>query len=248
VSLVSVDGVLYAIGGFWTSQNAQDPAQRSGSGPYYSIAWSADLGNSWQTALWSTPSMLGTFLNFGRDNAGAIDSYVYVYYMRSGDRQHVFLKRVANNQLLADPSAPGIYQYLSAVTAHGRAARWSAAEPEARAIFRDPNNVDYPDVVYDLKLHRYLMTVGHYRSGSYSDASIGQFGLFESPHPWGPWSTIEYGDDWGLYGRAAAGDFLGMHMPNKWVGLDGKSRWFVFSGLREWDSFNLIEARFEIRR
>jgi hypothetical protein len=248
VSLISIDGVLYAIGGFWTAQNTPDPTQRSEGGPFYTIAWSADLGHNWQTALWATPSMLGTFLNFGRDNAGAIDSYVYVYYLRSGDTQHLFLKRVAKDELLADPSAPGIYQYLSAITGHGRAARWSTSESDAHAIFRDPNNVDTPDVVYDGKLHRYLMTAGHYRSGADGDSSPGQFGIFESPHPWGPWSTIGYYDAWGHYGRAAAGDFLGMRMPNKWVGPDGKTRWFVFSGLHELDSFNIVGARFEVRR
>ena len=180
VSLVSIDGILYAIGGFWTSENTEDPAQRSGSGPLHTLAWSSDLGKSWQTAFWSTPSMLGTFLNFGRDNAGAIDAYVYIYYLRSGDQQHVFLKRVAKDQLRADPSVPGVYQYLSAVTRHGRAASWSTSESAARAIFRDPNNVDFPEVIYDRQLHRYLMTVGHYRTGNYSDSSVGQFGLFLS--------------------------------------------------------------------
>jgi hypothetical protein len=248
VSMVSVDGVLYAIGGFWTPENTEDPAHRNSSGPLNTLAWSSDLGKSWQTALWSAPSMLGTFLNFGRDNSGAIDSYVYLYYLRSGDHQNVFLKRVANDQLLADPSAPGVYQYLSAVTRHGRAASWSTSESDARAIFHDPNSVDFPDVVYDGALHRYLMTVGHYRTGFYSDASIGQFGIFEGSYPWGPWSTIGYYEDWGLYGRAAAGDFLGMRMPNKWAGIDGKSRWFVYSGLHELDSFNVIEARFTIHR
>jgi hypothetical protein len=79
VSLISIDGVLFASGGFWTSENTEDPVHRSGSGPIHTLAWSSDLGNSWQIASWSTPSMLGTFLNFGRDNAGAIDSYVYIY-------------------------------------------------------------------------------------------------------------------------------------------------------------------------
>jgi hypothetical protein len=248
VSLISVDGVLYAIGGFWTAENSRDPAHANGGGPFYSLAWSTDLGTSWQTALWSTPSMLGIFLNFGPDNEGAIDSYVYVYYLRRGDKQHVYLKRVAKDQLLADPSARGVYQYLSAVSGHGHAPHWSTSESEARAIFHDRNNVDLPDAVYDRKLHRYLMTVGHYRSGSYDDSSIGQFGIFEAPHPGGPWSTVAYYEDWGLYGAEAAGDFLGMHMPNRWVGGDGTTRWFVFSGLHELDSFNLVEARFTLTR
>jgi hypothetical protein len=246
VSVVSIDGVLYASGAFWTSENTEDPAHRNGGGPLHTLAWSSDLGNSWQVASWSTPSTLGTFLNFGRDNAGAIDSYVYVYYARNGDSQHVFLKRVAKDRLRIDPSSPGLYQYWSGLGRRGRAA-WSSSQADAIAIFRDSNNVDYPEVVYDGKLRRYLMTVGHYRSGNYDDASVGQFGLFEGPHPWGPWSTIGYYDDWGNYGGAAAGDYLGMQMPNKWTGMNGKTRWFVFSGLHELDSFNLVEARFETR-
>jgi len=248
LSMLSIDGVLYAIGGFWTTDNAADPAHKGGNGPWYSLAWSSDLGSHWQIAPWSGPSMLGTFLNFGRDYAGAIDSYAYIYYLRAGDRQHVYLKRVAKDHLLTDPSSPGVYQYLSAVDAHGRSASWSDSESQALAIFHDPQHVDLPDVVYDPKLRRYLMTIGHYRSGDDSDASIGQFGIFEAPHPWGPWSTVDYYDDWGRYGRAAAGDFLGIHMPNKWMGFGGRTRWFVFSGLHELDSFNLVEARFKIHR
>jgi hypothetical protein len=57
--------------------------------------------------------------------------------------------------------------------------------------------VDFPDVIYDRQLHRYLMTVGHYRTGFYSDSSIGQFEIFEGHHPWGPWSTIDYYDNRG---------------------------------------------------
>jgi hypothetical protein len=248
VSLVSIDGVLYAIGGFWTSHDTEDPVHTYDIGPFHALAWSSDLGETWQIAPWSTQSTLGTFLNFGPDNAGAIDSYVYIYYMRTDDKNHVYLKRVDKEQLRANPSTPGVYQYLTRLTEHERVASWSTSESEARAIFFDPNNVDYPDVVYDSKLRRYLMTVGHYRTGNSSDSSVGQFGIFEAPHPWGPWSTIDYYDDWGKYGAAAAGDFLGMHMPNKWAGRNGKTRWFVFSGLHELDSFNLIEARFTIRR
>jgi hypothetical protein len=248
LSMISVDGVLYATGGFWTSENSQDPAHHSGGGPFNSLAWSSDLGHRWQIAPWSVPSTLGSFLNFGPDDAGAIDSYVYVYYLRRNDRQHLYLKRVAKDRLQSDPSTPGVYQYWSGLRGLGRAASWSTSEPQARAIFIDPRSVDLPDVVYDSKLRRYLMTVGHYSSGNYDDSSIGQFGLFEAPHPWGPWSTIGYYDDWGNYGAASSGDFLGIHMPNKWVGSDGRTRWFVFSGLHEWDSFNLIEANFRIRR
>ena len=64
-SLISVGGVLYASGGFWTSQNTADPVHTSELGPLRTLAWSADLGKTWQLASWSTASSLGTFINFG---------------------------------------------------------------------------------------------------------------------------------------------------------------------------------------
>lgn len=244
VSLISVDGTLYAIGGFWTTRETAAPESRGGSGPYHSLAWSTDLGRSWQIAPWSTPTMLGTFLSFGRDDAGAIDSYVYIYYTRKDDPQHVFLKRIDRARLRVDPATPRAYEYRS--MADGRAV-WSGVESEAIPIFSDPNNIDSPEVVYDAALRRYLLVAGHYKSGRYADASPGQFGIFESRTPWGPWSTVAYYDDWGRF-PSSAGDFLGVHMPNKWATDRGRSRWLVFSGLHELDSFNLARARFKVHR
>jgi hypothetical protein len=242
VSLISVDGVLYATGGLWTSQNAPNPVHTSERGPLNTLVWSADLGTTWHIAPWSTPSPLGTFLNFGRDNAGAFDSYIYIYYVRELDRQHVYLKRVPKDHLQSNPSERGAYQYLTGVDARGRAKVWSTVETDAGAIFFDPNNVDYPEVVFDSKLRRYLMTVGHTPSDDDRDASIGKLGVFEAPHPWGPWATVGYYDDWGAFGRSATGDFLGLHIPLSWMSSNGKTLWCVFSGPKEFDSFNVVKG------
>jgi hypothetical protein len=247
VSMVSVDGIIYAIGALWTEANTADPVRKGSEGSLVTLVWSRDLGKSWQIAPWSSPKLMGTFLNFGRDNAGAIDSYVYIYYRREEDTTRLHLRRVAKDQLENDPATAGITQYFAGVDRAGRAV-WTSSESESQAIFHDQNNVDYPDVIYVATLNRYLMTVGHYRSGDFSDASIGQFGIFDAPHPWGPWSTVAYYDDWGNYGPDIAGDFLGVHIPLKWVGPKGTTLWFVFSGLHEWDSFNLIKASLRVRQ
>jgi hypothetical protein len=246
-SLISVDGIIYAIGGLWTEANAADPVRTGANGSLVTLVWSYDLGKSWQVAPWSSPALMGTFLNFGRDNAGAIDSFVYIYYRRAEDTTRLYLRRVAKDQLQNDPNTPGVNHYFAGLDPAGRAA-WSDNESEALAIFLDRNNVEYPDVIYVARLNRYLMTLGHYRSGNFRDASMGQFGIFEAAHPWGPWSTVAYYDDWGNYGRGIAGDFLGVHMPLKWVGSGGTTLWFVFSGLHEWDSFNLIQANLRVRQ
>jgi hypothetical protein len=246
-SLIAVDGVLYAIGDLWTTENSPDPVHTGENGPLHTLAWSTDFGKSWQIAPWSSTSTLGTFLNFGRDNAGAFDAYIYLYYARAGDRQHVYLKRVPKNRLTTDPSIPGVYQYLAGVDARGRPAAWSAQEADAVAIFFDANNVNTAEVVYDAALRRYLLTAGHYPSGREEDSSIGKVGLFEAPHPWGPWATIGYYDDWGSLGPDAQGDFLGLHVPVLWISADGRTLWCVFSGLHEFDAFNVVKATLKTR-
>jgi hypothetical protein len=246
-SLISIDGIIYAIGGLWTVDNAADPVRTGSNGSLVTLVWSRDLGKTWQIAPWSSPRLMGTFLNFGRDNAGAIDSYVYIYYRREDDTTRLYLRRVDKHQLQSDPAMAGVTEYFAGVDHAGHAV-WSSSASNAQAIFHDASNVEYPDVIYLAGLNRYLMTVGHYRSGHVSDASIGQFGIFESAHPWGPWSTVAYYDDWGNYGSGIAGDFLGVHIPLKWVGSGDTTLWFVFSGLHEWDSFNLIKANLRVRR
>jgi hypothetical protein len=244
VSMISIHGILYAVAGLWTQQNSDNPVLAGERGPLQTLIWSTDLGASWTIAPWSLDSSFGTFLNFGRDNAGASDRYVYIYYVRDGDHTRIRLKRVEAQRLRVDPATPGAYQYYAGRDAHAPSARWSAQESDAAAVFIDANHVDDPQVLYDAPLHRYLMTVGHNIPGG---ASIGKFGLFEAPRPWGPWATVGYYEDWGALGTAATGDYLGLSMSMKWSTKDGKTLWCIYSGLNAFDSFNVARATLATR-
>ena len=125
--------------------------------------------------------------------------------------------------------------------------RWEPHEAKATPVFTDRNNVEGPSAVYDAGLGRYLLTLGHYSSGNDDDSSAGQVGLFESPHPWGPWRTIGYYEDWGGLKAETRGDYLSLRIPSKWISADGRSLWAVFSGLKSFDSFNLIHGELEVR-
>ncbi len=247
-SMTSVGGVLYGSASLWTAANSLRPTHTSEGGPLQTLVWSSDLGKSWQIAPWHVRSGLGSFLNFGRDGAGAFDSWIYLYYLREADTRHLYLKRVPRGRLQSDPATPGLYEYLSSVGGAGRRVRWSARESDAAPVFFDANHVLSQDVAYDAALQRYLLTVGHYPSGDERDASVGRFGVFESPFPWGPWSTVAYYENWGDLRSASSGDFIEMHIPVKWIGEDGSTFWAVFSGLHAFDSFNLVRATLERRR
>lgn len=241
-SMAAVNGALYASASLWTSANTADPVAKGGQGPLNTLIWSDDLGVTWQIAPWRTELEPGAFLDFGRDSEAAFDGFVYVYYMRAGDSRHIFLKRVARELIREDPSTAGSYQFFSEGRGGGRDAHWAAREADARPVFRGRANVTLPSVVYDRALGRYLLVTGHFESPAAEDASLGRFGVFESVHPWGPWATVAYYEDWGGLASHSRGDFLGLHIPSKWISADGRTFWAVFSGLNEFDSFNIVHA------
>jgi hypothetical protein len=246
-SMVAVNGVLYAIGGFWTTDNSLDPVHASARGPLSTIAWSSDAAQSWQIAPWSSRLPLGSFVDGGQDSVSAPAPYVLLYYMREGDSRHLYLRRICADQLTVDPAAvPGV-EYFAGASHRAREAHWSAREADATAVFTDRNNVQGATAVYDPGIGRYLLTAGHYASGNDNDSSAGQVGLFEAPNPWGPWATIGYYENWGNLKAETTGDFLSLRIPSKWLSSDGKTLWAVFSGLKSFDSFNVVRAVLSVR-
>lgn len=249
-SLIAVDGVLYGTGFLWTQQNTKEPVAKGDSGPLVRLIWSFDLGKTWEIAPWEPwPSGddLGTFLDFGRDRANAPGGFVYDYYTRPRDPSHAYLKRILASDLRRAPQASRAYQFLEFVSRSGDAVSWSPREQDAVPVFTDRKNVMGAAVVYDAGLARYLMTVGHFPSGEPSGAATGQLGVFEAPHPWGPWATIYYSDTWGRFGPATRGDYLGLTFPSKWISGDGRALWGVFSGPDGLDAFNLVRAHLTVR-
>jgi hypothetical protein len=245
-SLIALDGLLYATGRIWTAENHPDPVQAGGPGPLEALLRSSDLGRTWSIIATSNALAHGSFLNFGRDGAGAIDSYVYFYYVREGDNRHFFLKRIRMDRLESPTIAADDVEYLARISQHSERLTWSLRESDAISVFVDVHGLSPPSVVYDAPLRRFLMTCGHGLSDA--DSSPGKVGLFESPHPWGPWATVGYYDDWGQLGAVTTGDFLGLHILSKWISATGEEFWAVFSGLGAYDSFNIVRATLETGR
>jgi len=158
-TMISIDGTLYAFGALWTGRSTADAVHRSEAGPVKTLIWSKDLAASWQMAPWQTEQG-GSFLNFGRDNLGAPDAFVYIYYQRRGEGTRVYLKRVPKGSLTDDPAVSSAYEYLTGVDLRGNARAWSHRERDAAPVFVDPRGVDL-NVAYDAPLGRFLVTAGH---------------------------------------------------------------------------------------
>ncbi|MGH9675013.1 MAG: serine hydrolase [Bryobacteraceae bacterium] len=183
------------------------------------IAWSKDRGRTWRWGFRFEESFGSpAFLNFGKNNGGARDSFVYVYSQdgssayESDDR--LVLARVPRREITSKDA----YEFFAGFDAAGRP-HWTRRLDERAGVFSFPGHCQRVDAVYHPGLRRYLLAVGYDHKGGW--------GLFDAPEPWGPWTTVFHTTDWGLGGTH------GYRFPSKWL-LDG---WLVFSGVRPYDAF-----------
>jgi hypothetical protein len=233
--MLSVHGILYA----WANapQRPNVPMR---------LLWSVDRGAHWKQANWrfgQTDTLRDlSFLNFGKGYQGARDNFVYSYALERGgpsDPPNYFFKAI---HLLRVPKTHTrminrtAYQFFAGLDVKGNPV-WTTNITQRKPVFTDANGVGLPSVSYNPGIQRYLLTVAH---GKYADG-IRKLGIFDAPQPWGPWTTVQYNEDWGGY----TGFWLGYYLPTKtpdWMSRDGKTIHLVFSGQDKFDSFNLLKG------
>jgi CubicO group peptidase (beta-lactamase class C family) len=209
--IVCVAGTLY----LWTRNagNAQ-------------LAWSLDHGKHWQWADWRLTTSFGcpTFLNFGRNYAGARDDYVYVY---SHDADSAYtpadlmaLARVPARKLRERAA----YEFFRGLDKKGEPT-WSKEIAQRGAVFTHANRCFRSGITYNAGLKRYLWAqIIPGTQGNKADTRFeGGFGIYDAPEPWGPWTTVFFTEKWDV-GPGESSSF-----PTKWMSTDGKTVHLVFS-------------------
>lgn len=222
--LLMVDGVLYLL-----VRNASNAR----------LGWSRDRGATWTWADWRFTTSFGcpTFLNFGRNYAGARDDFVYVF-SKDGDSaydgsDHMVLARVPKTRL-RDRAA---WEFFAGRDAAG-APQWTSAIEGRRPVFSSPGNCYRSGVTYNAGLKRYLWTqVFPGSTHPQGPRFQGGFGIFDAPEPWGPWTTAFYTPAWDV----GPGDTN--VLPTKWMSEDGRTVHLVFAGD---DHFSVRAAKIEL--
>ena len=217
--ILMVDGALY----LW--------ARNAGNAR---LAWSNDHGRTWEWSDWRFTTSFGcpTFLNFGRNYAGARDDYVYVYSHDNGDAyaaaDRMVLARVPRGRI-KDRDA---YQFFAGRDAGNRPS-WTVDIARRAAVFTHEGRCYRSGISYDAGLKRYLWC--QVLPGG-DPRFRGGFGIYDAPEPWGPWTTAYFTDAWDM-GPGETSVF-----PTKWMSDDGKTLHLVFSGD---DSFSVRRAVLE---
>ncbi len=155
------------------------------------------------------------FLNFGRNDAGARDEFVYAYSQdgpSAYERDDGVVLARAPRKRLREKSAWEFW-------ADGR---WSANIDERRPVLRYEGHCERVDAVWHPGLRRYLLAMG------YNHAS--GWGLYEAPEPWGPWRVAFHTERWDLE------ETHGYRLPSKWIGEGGRM-YLIYSGRGREDAF-----------
>ncbi len=284
-SIIAIGRDFYALAGIYrsTDSKAKYPTQPSGSPNHLEIAYSIGNAYSWRNSSWSfcsadaggTKSLKGSFcplgfVNFGRGNADAPDSYVYVFgmnpasYWSDGPRKaplHTYLARVRNTRVLGQSA----YRYFAGLDSSGNPI-WSSNARRMQPVFSDRNMSQsgcggvcvmvsaLGEAVYNTGLKRYIGVA----QGDY----LAQTSFYDAPNVWGPWTVISYNNihagtgsgGWANLGTAA-GVSLGVHAVNAWTSSSGQTMWVTYSSdgkapagalfppaATAMDSFNLVRV------
>ena len=205
--MLMVDGMLYLL--------ARNVANTQ-------LAWSTDHGGTWTWADWKFTNSFGcpTFLNCGRNYAGARDEFVYIYSNDSDTAyeraDRMVLARVSKDRL-RDRSA---YEFFLKLDERGEPL-WAKDITQRGGVFTHPGGCYRSSISYNAALKRYLWC----QTGAGADTRFaGGFAIYEAPEPWGPWTTAFFTEHWDV------GPGETCHLPTKWISADGKTIHLVFSG------------------
>jgi hypothetical protein len=172
-------------------------------------------------------------LQFGADYANSRDNYIYGYSSEFGT-SHVYLFRVLKNNIENRAS----YEFFSGTP---NSPAWSSNIANRTPVFVDNNGTGWLDAtcVYHPGFNRYLLAVTY-------GGEAGNWGLFDGPTPWGPWTTIAYNTDLPNWtydqdpnGASANRPAYEHNFPQKW--FSSNDAWVIYD---RGDRFNMVKATF----
>lgn len=161
------------------------------------------------------------FINFGKDNAGARDGFVYAV---SGDQwdngSNLRLGRVAKGRILSRQH----WEWVCAFAPDGTPA-WSGDLDESIPVLSLHRWLGLPEMVFLPALRRYLLLTWRLQRDFSGDDGTDLL-VLDAPEPWGPFTLVHAEQLW--EGREVSP--YCPRLPLKWLDADGAGGWMQFSG------------------
>lgn len=234
--MICIDGVLY----MGVAEEDNWVRWKIGRSTDYGMTWKfngTSFDSYWDFAEPDGAFAATAFLNFGKDYQGARDDYVYAYSPEGiaenpydAGKKGVGMFRVPKDKIMDRNE----YEYFAGMDGNNNP-QWTKDLTLRKPAFSDPNGVGEVQVVFNPALRRYLLTTWHAKNGSW--------GIFDAAEPWGPWTTVAYYEKW-----IDSTFKFGFTFPQKWMSIDGKTMYMIFSGTKIYDSFNVIKAMLTVNK
>jgi hypothetical protein len=228
--LISIRGTLYlAVQNITGSGQWEDSIAVYGHGYDAHIVASTDYGQTWTPDIReiSTPMFPGrsyaspAFVNYGQDNTGAVDSFVYAISGEGWDNGcHCRLARVPADSIMQRAA----WEWVSGFDDEGTP-QWSSEMTAAIPVISHPGYLGYVEMVYIAPLRRYLLLSWHHKVKSYADAGS-ELIIYDAPEPWGPFTLVTHEDPW----ESIEMNPYNPRLPLKWFDAGRLEGWLLFSG------------------
>lgn len=198
-----IDGALYLVVARHKYGEYSGDHFRRQTAVNASIIRSTDLGRTWTRSAkqnMEQPQFPGRhfatpyFIQYGLHTVTADNADRYIYavsndgFWDNGDQ--MILGRVPRAKLAALNGAD--WEYYTGGDGMHRSA-WTANAADAKPILQSPGKFGMTGAVYVPVRRRYLMVAWHYPAGGgkmKGAATETIWDFYESPRPWGPWTTI----------------------------------------------------------
>jgi hypothetical protein len=229
--MISVKGVLYLA--FQNARGMKAPTYgaKSQHGSDAGIIASDDLGKTWtpelKSAFFKIVMFPGArfggpaFVNFGKDNVGARDAFVYAVSSDQWDNGgHLILGRAPQDRILE----AGAWQWVCE-TDDSTPPKWTDKLDDAVAVLSDDRWISTPEMVYLRGINRYLLLTWRL-NGDFSGKEGSRLIVYDAPEPWGPFTLVHYEPVWETIEKNP----YCPRLPLKWLESDGLTGWLQFSG------------------
>jgi len=215
------------------------------------IAWSTNNGVSFTrptTAVFDTSKdgadmiLIGLLQN-GKGYSGNTDGYFYAYFAQfKWNGKYIYLGRVPKGEQIKNRNS---YEFYSGLDSSGNPT-WTKDVNQKKSIFHDENGlIWHVGVSYNPGLNRYFLLKAHYteyddhdHTSVYDVNDPSVLGIFDSPTPWGPWTTVHYDYENDFIDSRFKFTYM---LPPKYISSDGKEMWLAFSGYKYYDSVTFVK-------
>lgn len=226
--MISVNGTLYLACQNLKGKRPSRDGSASQHGSDTHILVSRDHGSTWTPRFTEIrePMFLGhrfggpAFVNFGKDNAGARDEYVYAVSTDQWDNgTELRLGRAPKDRILERAA----WQWVGSTG--GTEPSWTADLEQSMPVLRREHSIGLPEMVYLAAIKRYLLLTWRLHQ-PFSPSAGSDLLIYEAPQPWGPFELVYQEEDW----ETRVVNAYCPRLPLKWLEPDGITGWLQFSG------------------